>query len=126
MKPAAGDSTAPCRTILLVEDDLDIRETLSDVLRLEGYEVVTAANGREAIDVLDHSTTPPSLILADLMMPVMDGWQLLAELRASGERRKIPVIVSTAANDKLPSGVPILRKPLELDTLLRMVAASCR
>ena len=113
-------SSAPA-TILLVEDDADIRETLGEVLRLEGYRVDTAANGREAIEAIDRSPHPPSLILADLMMPVMDGWQLIDELR--GRRSPIPVIVATAAAARPPNGVPVLRKPLELESLLRMISS---
>src|SRR5918912_3194653 len=81
------------RLVLVVDDDPDILQTLGLCLTTEGYRVLTAANGREALDVLERER--PSVILLDLMMPVMDGWQFVRELEKTG-RRGTPMIVLSA------------------------------
>lgn len=83
-------------TILLVEDDPDTRSVLSMVLRKEMFEVVEAANGEEALKVLYEQ--PPTLILCDLMMPVMDGRELLKRVRANRQMNEIPVLILTAVD----------------------------
>lgn len=110
--------------VLLVEDDADSREALAALLDLGGREVRAAANGREAIEHLDGGLRP-SVILLDLMMPVMSGWEFLEERARRPEWAAIPVVVLTAAaNDgKLTAlGVPYLRKPIDPDALERMLA----
>jgi CheY-like chemotaxis protein len=74
MRAADFEKRASGRTLLLVEDDADIREALSGLLAMEGFLVIGLPNGREALDWLRKSPRP-ELILLDLMMPVMDGWQ---------------------------------------------------
>ena len=81
-------------TVLLVEDDLDAREIMARTLEQAGWTVSEAGNGQEALDIM--SDLQPRLILLDLMMPVMDGFGFLAELRARPEWQQIPVIVITA------------------------------
>lgn len=81
--------------ILVVEDDSDIRETLQQVLELEGYRVATAANGHEGLAALETGERP-SLILLDLMMPVMSGAEMLDHLRTDERLADIPVVVVTA------------------------------
>lgn len=111
--------------VLLVEDDVDIREAIADLLEEFGYAVRTARNGREALDILATGYLP-DLILLDLMMPVMDGWALKAELAESKELQAIPVVVLTADVNvtglagSLP-GSDYLRKPIAVDQLLRML-----
>jgi len=110
--------------ILLVEDDVDSRENLAAVLRSEGHEVVTAANGQEAHQYLSSAATLPSVILLDLMMPVMDGWTFAKRLR---ERVEIPIVVLSAANDlarhaKNIGAADVVGKPFDLDQLLPKVA----
>lgn len=111
--------------VLLVEDDVDIREAIADLLEEFGYAVRTACNGREALDILATGYLP-DLILLDLMMPVMDGWALKAELAESKELQAIPVVVLTADVNvtglagSLP-GSDYLRKPIAVDQLLRML-----
>lgn len=111
--------------VLLVEDDVDIREAIADLLEEFGYAVRAACNGREALDVLATEYLP-DLILLDLMMPVMDGWALKAELAESKELQAIPVVVLTADVNvtglagSLP-GSDYLRKPIAVDQLLRML-----
>ena len=69
------------RTVMVIEDDLECLEAMTDVLQYAGYQVATAANGLEALRYLEVNP-PPALILLDLMLPVMDGWQFIKELRA--------------------------------------------
>ncbi|MGH9332580.1 MAG: response regulator, partial [Vicinamibacteria bacterium] len=82
------------RPVLVVEDDVSVREIIRRALSQEGLKVLEAANGLEALDRLKES--PPSLILLDLMMPELDGFGFIEELRQREEWRKIPVVVLTA------------------------------
>jgi CheY-like chemotaxis protein len=114
--------------VLIVEDDHDTREMLGHFLELEGYEVEKAANGREALDAL-RAADDASVILLDLVMPVMDGWQFRAGQRQDESLARIPVVVLTAAGarDRMP---PIdadawLAKPVDLDVLLDTLAPFC-
>src|SRR5262245_2049838 len=117
----------PCRTILIVEDDPDIRESFRDVLEDDGYTVETARNGREGLDKLG-SAQAPCLILLDLLMPVMNGIEFLAALSRSGNIASPPVVIVSAHNhlkEKTEGAVAFLKKPVELDTLLRTVRQYC-
>ena len=106
--------------VLIVEDDVAIRESLRDLLTDEGYRVAEAANGVEALTALGKEQ--PALILLDLWMPVMTGGQLYEHLRENSEWAQIPVVVVTAANDPAPSkDLEILRKPLRLEELLATI-----
>lgn len=120
----AGDSPSP--QVLIVEDDLDIRDALSQILEEEGYAVATAANGQEALDVL-RTGPPPRIILLDLMMPVMNGWQFRAEQRNDPSLSRIPVIVISADNNVADKARAIgvhecFRKPIEISGLLATLA----
>jgi len=109
--------------LLVVEDDEDTRETLRDVLGDHGYEVVTAANGREALDLLAERPAPlPRLILLDLTMPMMSGWQLATHLQEHHEYRRIPLCILSATAGLAPFGLRSLRKPIDLDLLVTTVA----
>ena len=117
------------RSILIVEDDLDLREALSEVLRDEGYAVAMAADGREALDHLRRQSRP-SLILLDLTMPVMNGWQFRDEQRQDPDLSEIPVVI-LSASDRLSEQMGWLgvtayvRKPIELGQLLRLIERYC-
>lgn len=108
--------------VLVVDDDPDIRETLRDVIEAEGHAVVTADSGRAALDALLHGRRP-SLIVLDLMMPGMSGWDLLAVIRDNRALADIPVAVISASGTRTtPTGAThFLRKPIELDALLDIV-----
>jgi len=111
--------------ILIVEDDDDIREALTQILELEGYVVREAANGREALDISAREPSP-SLILLDLMMPVMDGWQFRTEQLKDPNLSKVPVVVISAdasVHEKVATfgAASVLPKPISLDRLLRAV-----
>jgi CheY-like chemotaxis protein len=110
-------------TIVLIEDDEGIRETMAALLEDEGYAVAQAANG---IDGLARMRESPELclVLLDLWMPLMNGWQLLAEMRADAALATVPVVIISAAGDhQAPDGVAaFLRKPIKLESLLEAVA----
>lgn len=115
--------------ILVVEDDLDIRSILSQLLMFEGYDVEEAADGAEALALLRRGQ-PPALILLDLMMPVMDGWQLRAELQRDPALASIPVVIVSAdvraeqeASRLRVAG--LLKKPLQIEPLLELVHRIC-
>jgi CheY-like chemotaxis protein len=117
----------PGSVVLLVEDDQDVREAISDVLQEEGYVVAVADTGAEALAWLRKAETLPSVILLDLMMPVMDGWQFRAEQERRPEWAAIPVIVLSAVGNTRERAESIrpfgcLRKPLDIDELLAMLA----
>ena len=110
------------RSVLLVDDDDDVRDSLALVLRDEGYQVETASNGKEALDKLERMP-PPGLVVLDLMMPVMNGWTTLEQMR----KRQVPspVLVVSAAVPPPPPGVSAyLRKPVDLNQLLEKVGAA--
>src|SRR5262245_55690503 len=105
MAAAAAGATTDSGVVLVVEDEQESRETLRELLELEGYVVETAVNGQEALDKLKH--VDPCLILLDLFMPVMDGWQFLDRLSADGRLSRIKVVVTTSAAENTPSDVPV-------------------
>jgi CheY-like chemotaxis protein len=112
--------------VLVVEDDEDSRETLRDAMELAGYRVQTATNGQEALDHLGRLADEPCIVmLLDLFMPVMDGWEVVDQLRSAGQLDRIKILVTTSAAHKAPNGVPVFQKPLSLPKLLRAVAAAC-
>src|ERR1700722_9735703 len=105
---------------LIVDDDADFRGTLADVLRAEGCHVVEAANGDEAIAVLDSLT--PDVILLDLIMPVMNGWSLFTEIEGRPELRAVPVVFMSGVPQMAPGGGSlVLKKPFDLPTLLKLL-----
>jgi DNA-binding response OmpR family regulator len=117
------------KRILVVDDSIDIRESLFDLLRMEEYEVELAEEGQKALNYLNAATTLPDLILLDLLMPVKDGYQLLCDLRADGRISGIPVIIMTAnqmQDAKSLGTAGFLRKPLAPGKLLAMIRAVIR
>jgi CheY-like chemotaxis protein len=105
--------------VLIVDDDEAIRETLQLVLEMERYPTAVASDGRDALAGL-RAHPSPRLILLDLMMPTMDGWEVLGELRRDDRLARVPVVVITAFCRDLGAAaeLPILRKPVELGELL--------
>lgn len=119
------------RCVLVVEDDLNIRETLRLLLETEGYEVVTAENGAHALQVVG-SGGRPCLILLDLFMPVMDGFEFLRRLRvhSDGSLAGLPVVLASAApldvlHSVSQSTSGYLRKPFDLTAILHVVGEHC-
>ncbi len=118
-------SPSAVRTILIVEDDPDIREAVAEILESEGFNVATAANGQEGLERLAE-LGQPCLILLDMMMPVLDGPGFLSRLEADPVRRTLPVVVVTASHVQLPPGAArLLRKPFELSDLLALIDDLC-
>jgi two-component system, sensor histidine kinase and response regulator len=110
------------RRILVVEDDESIRETLREAFEDAGYEIETAGNGQEALDILTDGSPHPDVAILDLVMPVLDGNRLYQAMKADPALSQIPVIVSTSSPSRAPQGVLILAKPVNLDRLLEAVA----
>jgi two-component system response regulator MprA len=113
-------------SVLVIDDDHDIRLSLQDVLEVEGYRVITASGGREGLEYLRHGLRP-DLILLDLMMPDISGWAFRARQRADPELAAIPVVVISgqglSAHDVAELEVAgYLPKPVDLDVLLSTVA----
>lgn len=113
------------RTVLVVEDDAGLQETLEEILEIEGYDVTVAKDGLDALDKL--SDPLPAVILLDVMMPRMDGYAFVDELRRRGLHPGIPILVLTAdgrAQQKAEriGAVGYLEKPFDLRELLRQVA----
>jgi CheY-like chemotaxis protein len=118
-------STRRGSVILVVDDDLDVRTILAEILSDEGYSVETAANGHEALERLEGGVRP-SMILLDLMMPVMDGWEFRRRQLASPTLASLPVVVFTAhANAQEAasrmSAARGLDKPVDIHALLQAV-----
>ncbi|NTX02699.1 response regulator [Myxococcus llanfairpwllgwyngyllgogerychwyrndrobwllllantysiliogogogochensis] len=116
----------PLQTLLVVDDDLDIRDALQDAFELEGYSVLLAADGLEALAQLRQEGSRPHLILLDLMMPRMDGFAFREALRHDTALSDIPVVVASAdlhleAAAKQLDVAGCLRKPLDLHELLSTV-----
>ena len=119
-----------CRElVLVVEDDRDARETLCRLLDLEGHECIAAANGAEAIErVGELAPELPCLIVLDLIMPLMDGWELFDWLKATPRLARVPVVVVTAVRSgsrPIPAAESVLSKPIDVDALLDTIARHC-
>lgn len=116
--------------ILIVEDEYSIRDILMEVLEDEGYPVTGAANGQEALTYLRCSNRLPMLILLDLNMPIMSGWEFRQALRADPTLRQIPVVVVSASTTiaqqrRTLQADSYLAKPLDLDMLIDTVERYC-
>jgi CheY-like chemotaxis protein len=107
--------------VLIVDDEVDIRDSLRDVLEDEGYLVAVATNGKEALELLPELQRPCVIIL-DIIMPVMSGNELYAAMQEDPDLADIPVVVSTSDPSRAPSGVPVMRKPINVNGLLKTVA----
>ena len=105
-----------------MDDEADIRDSLKDALGDEGYSVLAAANGQEAMRLLPSLKRPCAIIL-DIIMPVMSGIELYHHLRSNPELADIPVLISTSDPSRAPRSVPVMRKPVNLERLLAVVAA---
>ena len=116
------------RPVLIVEDDADLREMMAQLLALEGYVATSVANGLEALEYLERGDRP-DVILLDLMMPVMDGWEFRRQQQAVPTLADVPVIILSAIDQRRAAEVDaaaFLKKPLDFDRLLELVRRFCR
>lgn len=116
-------------SVLIVDDDLDIREILGETLAERGFDVATAANGLEALQVLRGGNGRPSVILLDLMMPVMDGYGFLEQRRQDPALASIPLAIVTAGygidRHRLADDLHIIGKPFNVPALVGILRALC-
>lgn len=117
-------------SVFIVDDDFGIRDAFREILEEQGYTVASAANGRVALDELRRGGRP-CVILLDLMMPVMDGWQFRAEQQKDPSLAEIPVVVLSADTQVKQKAAFLraagyLQKPIEMDTLLATVSHYCQ
>ena len=105
--------------ILLIEDDPDLADAIVEVLQAEGYKVMHASDGSSALGMLSHGELP-QVILLDLMMPNMDGWEFRTEQLRDPRLAKIPVVVLSASGERAHpvDAALVLRKPITLETLV--------
>jgi len=109
--------------ILVVEDDLSLREAFELVFRELGYEVSTAANGEQALEHIRHQR--PTFMFIDLLMPVMSGFRLIEKLKTDATLADIPMVAMTASSVTAPVGVKVMRKPFATDAALELVRLHC-
>jgi len=114
-------------TVLIIEDDADIRNFIARVLELEGYNVLTASGGATGLEIIKEKTI--NLVLLDLLLPTLDGWSILREIKRNPELAIIPVVVLTAIAETLQrkktlrmGAAGYLIKPLSASDLSRTVA----
>jgi DNA-binding response OmpR family regulator len=110
--------------VLIVEDEADIRETLEEFLADEGYAVRTAPNGAVALQVLAEPELP-CVVLLDLMMPVLDGNEVIERMKRSDRLARVPIVITTSDPSRAPAGIPVLRKPMSLHAILDRVKEHC-
>jgi CheY-like chemotaxis protein len=113
------------KSILIVDDEASIVESLQEILEYEGYDVRVASNGKQALALLDQAV--PSVVLTDFMMPVMNGLQLMEVLRARPELQSLPIVLMSAVHLQPVRSrqlwTAFLGKPFEIDALLRTLEA---
>jgi CheY-like chemotaxis protein len=119
------------KSVLVVEDDRDVREAIAEVLKDSEYHPVSACNGVEALQRLREAPTMPCVILLDMMMPMMDGYEFRAVQESDPSLRDIPVVVLSAHADARTAAMRMnvagyLKKPVELETLLDTIERFCR
>ena len=117
----AAVMSAPAKTIVVVDDEEAICETLKDVFEEEGYAVEVAYDGIEALRLIRAMRVKPGMVILDLLMPRMDGNAVYAAMKADPALIDIPVVISTSDPSRAPSGVLIMKKPVDLDLLLDTV-----
>jgi CheY-like chemotaxis protein len=117
------------KTILIVDDEADVRNTLSEALELDGYKTIVVSGGRDALKVL-KGPEKPSLIFLDLMMPEMDGFEFIRTRDLNSEMVGIPIVVISASGrlDTKLAGCNVkgyLKKPIDLYDLLETAEKYC-
>ncbi len=112
-------------TVLVVEDEVELREMMCEALEMEGYTVVVACEGAEALTALER-IEHLCLVLLDLMMPGMNGWDFFDAMKARPEFASVPIVVHSSSPSSAPVGVTrVIQKPLKLERLLAVVHEYC-
>jgi twitching motility two-component system response regulator PilH len=116
-----------CKDVLLIDDDEAVLESIGEILESRGFTPIFAKEGAAALKILETGPELPCLIILDMMMPGMNGWQFLEKQSAEEKYSKIPVIICSAFRETARSvrGAPILDKPVELGALMQAVHAFC-
>jgi CheY-like chemotaxis protein len=117
------NTAAQPATVLVVDDERDVRDSLCEILQDAGYTALSAVHGADALAQLGR-IPPPDAIVLDLFMPEMNGWRFAEQLRQRAELAKVPVIVVTAAGPYWGTPVPkemVLRKPFQTAHLLKLL-----
>jgi len=114
------------RSVLVLDDDRDVSQTIKDVIEDQGYRAICVGNGREALAVLEQEH--PDLMLIDVFMPVMNGVEFLKVIKNNALLSKIPRVIMTAANDRMigvKEDVSVIYKPVDFDALKRLLHKYC-
>ena len=119
-----SDSISETPLVLVVDDDPDAREAMAELLQIQGFAVLAAGNGHEALELMKVEN--PRVVLLDLMMPVLSGWEFLRRRKAQPELARIPVIVTSAVIDRAVGAQAdgadaVLRKPIDIEKLMKLV-----
>jgi CheY-like chemotaxis protein len=118
-----GNQIIQRRTIMVIDDEPDPRTVIADLLELNGYAVMQAGNGSDALAQLKLGSPAPSLILLDLVMPILDGKGFMRRARSRSWLARVPVVVMTEADQPPLAGtVEVLKKPIAGNTLLKCVS----
>lgn len=122
------DGSECCQSILVVEDDDDIRNAIVDLLENEGYTTESAINGKDALEKLRALEGKPCLVLLDMMMPIMNGREFLDEVMKDSRLAPIPILIVSAVADKsnTEGSVGFLKKPIDIDVVLKVVSQYCQ
>jgi CheY-like chemotaxis protein len=113
------------QSIVVVDDDLPALDALTELLETDGYQVRQADNGQEALEAM-KSSEPPALILLDLSMPVMDGWEFMRRQRLEPSIAHIPVVVITSLVSAVPAEAKaLISKPINVNRLMLLVQKYC-
>jgi CheY-like chemotaxis protein len=124
----SGNDSAPETSgrVLIVEDDEAICDAFREALEMEGYRVITALNGREALERIQQHGLP-DLIFLDMMMPIMNGWQFLEARAQDRSLAAVPVVIVSAAGDKARADntAGFIKKPADLDSILDLARQHC-
>jgi CheY-like chemotaxis protein len=113
-------------TVLVLDDDRDVSEMVTDLIEEQGYRAICAGNGREALAVLERER--PCLMLIDVFMPVMNGVEFLRAIKNNAALAGIPRVIMTAANDQMigvKEDVSVLYKPVDFESLKRILHKYC-
>lgn len=116
-----------CKNVLLIDDDAAILQMMHDVLEIEGYQISVARNGAEAIEILRRASPLPCVILLDLMMPVLNGWEFLDFQRNDPKFKDIPLVICSAYQESAKAINPAayLKKPLHYQPLVETIKKFC-